>query len=108
VRLLRHVEVDARAVARFELVQLAVGVFHGVDAGLHIEDLFDLFVGEKNHYEGPFVKAVVVIAGHTRIVRDAVASSCRQYPTNLLASEIIAIRLSIKPFLVLARGLFTA
>ena len=49
VRLLRHVEIDARPVTGALLVQLAVGVFHRGDAGFHVENLLNLLVGQKNH-----------------------------------------------------------
>ena len=45
VRLVRHVEIDARPVTRALLVKLPVSVFHRLDGGFHVEHLLDMFVG---------------------------------------------------------------
>jgi len=31
-------------------VKLAIGLFHRVQAGRHVEHLLDMFVGEENHW----------------------------------------------------------
>jgi hypothetical protein len=49
VRLLRHIKVDARAIAGALIGQVTVGFFHGIDTSFHVEDLRDLFIGQKNH-----------------------------------------------------------
>jgi hypothetical protein len=52
MRLFGNIEVDARPITGALFIQIAVSVFHGFDTNFHIENLLNVFVGQKNHSRG--------------------------------------------------------